>query len=260
MDTHNQNTLSISNPRRTLRFRTYKKMIILGLISGLAGCNAKTIIPYAYLPAAEPKSEAISVSTQNAVLTHLDKKKKRQTKNMVTIDIEPISNELEKWFKYELTKEAVVYTSSNNVYPYIQKKIPFYKYDSDRLKLRAKIQNNSDRVLHLKNIIISFEIDGKNTSVAGDFYSNLSSAIITPNSNKEIIFYGPRVEELKDKNGVIKLGIYEVNIGNKFTNYEWYLSYTTETVTKDDAVIISEVNLQQYEAEALQDNPVKAPL
>jgi uncharacterized glyoxalase superfamily protein PhnB len=228
----------------------------------ITGCNSSNIInsvvPPSFRSSAAPESEPITISATDLTLSHLNKKQKRQSKNKISITIETVSNELEKWYRYDLQEVPVAYTVSSHRYPYIQKKVPFYQHDSDRVKLRAKIQNNSDRVLHLKNAIVSFDIDGNNTSVAGDFYSNLSNALITPNSNKEVVFYGPKISDITDKTGTIKLGIYEVTVGNKYANYEWHISYKTITVTKSSEITASEITLTHYEAEKMQNKTVKA--
>ena len=230
--------------------------------SFITGCNSgniiNSVVPPSFRTSSAPESEPITISATGITLSHLNKSKKRISKNNISIAVEPVSNELEKWYRYDLEEVPVAYTVSSHKYPYIQKKIPFYQHDSDRIKLRAKIQNNSDRVLHLNNIIVSFDIDGKNTSVAGDFYTNLSSVLITPNSNKEVLFYGPKISEISDNNGTIKLGIYEVKVGSKYANYEWHITYKTKTITKSTEITASEITLTRYEAEKIQDKTVKA--
>jgi hypothetical protein len=251
------------NIKTTNNSKRYLYLYIATLsCSVITGCNTSNIInslvPSGFRSSAAPESEPITVTATEITLGHLNKNQKRQTKNKISITIEPVYNELEKWYRYDLQEVPVAYTVSSDRYPYIQKKIPFYQHDSDRVKLRAKIQNNSNRVLHLKNVIVSFDIDGKNTSVAGDFYSNLSEVLITPNSNKEVVFYGPKISEITDKTGTIKLGIYEVTVGSKYANYEWHLSYKTVTVTKSSEITASEITLTRYEATKMQNKTVKA--
>jgi hypothetical protein len=134
--------------------------------------------------------------------------------------------------------------------------IPVVSVD-DRIKFRVKISNNSNRVLRPSSAVVSFNVDGAQTSVSEENYTDFLNALITPNATKEIEIYGPNLNKLKESKGTIAIDIYELNIGGKLANFSWILQYDKINRTINSFSQTEKKYLTPFEAQSLNGKLVK---
>jgi len=117
---------------------------------------------------------------------------------------------------------------------------PLYEIQPPEVQFQVRVTNKLTKVLRLQGVAMQFAIDGK--TVPTDYTKNiLDKAILLPNQTWEGILYGPPVEGLQQKSGVLQAGIYDVitevddaNNPLKKSNFEWIYTYQL-TKTKEMA-------------------------
>ncbi len=193
----------------------------------LAGCNTAMLMPQQ----TAPTQKDITISSTDVDFSLSKSTNSVLKKSGITIGLEPLNSDPEPYYKMTF-REKLQIIVMNGKQSYEVTHTPFFKQNDDRVAFRLKISNNSDRVVRSKGAIVSIDVDGKNTTLPSAAYKELTGLILVPNSTKEIVVYGPSTSSIRGDKGVMRVGIYEIGVGDKYANFEWYIDYDSQTVSK----------------------------
>lgn len=220
-----------------------KRLLVTALTSllGLSGCKTTGLD----LSQLDLDDSSYPVVVEQSIDTDLVEYrfvqgKNRQTKNKVSVTLEPISIEQgEILHRIELEPMFTLLTV-NGRENYKATYTPVIRQD-DRLQFTLKVANASSRVLRPSGAVLTFNVDGKSTSVKQGNYEQLVNVMIVPNNSEEITVQGPKLSELKKDKGILAIDIYEVKVGDHLSSYSWVLEYeklptTIETIVKTDKI------------------------
>lgn len=241
-----------------------KGVLATALVSllGLSGCQLTQTalakfdeLKLAANKQAAPEIIEKSIKTESVNYSFVQGKK-RQTKNKVSVTLEPVSVEDAEIFHKVSLKPALTLVKVNGKSNYQATYNPVVDQD-DRLRFTLKVANASSRVLRPSGSVLTFNIDGKSTSVSQDEYAELVNVMIVPNNSQEIVIQGPKLSELKKDKGVLAIDLYEVKIGNKLSNYNWILQYektakTIDTVIKTEKLSMTPKEAFNYDGKIIQ--------
>lgn len=180
-------------------------------------------------------------------ITPLKQTQLSQKKSNVTVRIEPINDYSFHW-EYEHTyiqkpDEIKLFSLriEDGKKDYIHKAIPSLIRDNPFVRFKITISNQSDKVIRPAGSVLTIDIDGKNVPINTANISDYLNAIIVPNSSKEMIISPFYMAALVHKSGTIRIGLYELKVGDKLETFEWYYSFkTVMKKIKGEPTIISE--------------------
>ncbi|MEC4090925.1 hypothetical protein [Pseudoalteromonas rubra] len=203
--------------------KLFKYTSSLLLAASLSGCN--TIGDTVSNPLRKEKSvENVTLDYDLVKYTLVSGYKQTQKQNEVSLTLEPVSVE-EPEVKHRITAtQEATFLTLNGQMNYSVLYEPFIQKD-DRIKFTLKIANNHDRVIRPSNSVVTFKVDNQSSSVSSENYQDFINSLITPNSSKEIVISGPRLSEIKGETGTIAIDIYELKVGEQYSNYSWVIDY-----------------------------------
>jgi hypothetical protein len=106
-------------------------------------------------------------------------------------------------------------------------------YTSDYLTIDARIQNTSANVIRLKDASVVVQVDGHLATLDQAAFNEVQKVVVPPGATVSFTFTGPSWGKFQE-NGDLKIGIYEVPVGEKKVNFEF--DYNTK-LTPDTLVM-----------------------
>ncbi|MCG6201063.1 hypothetical protein [Psychromonas antarctica] len=225
-------------------------LFVVSTVIGLSGCQT---LDMSSLSSANglvyPHIEKKAINTET-VNYKLVQGSKRQTKNKVSITLEPVVIEEGDIYHRVSVKPLFTLLTVDGQKNYEVTYSPVVSQD-ERLRFNLKVSNSSSRVLRPSGAVLTFGVDGSSTSVRSDNYQELLNMMIVPNSNTEIVVAGPKLSELKKDKGVMAIDLYEVKVGDKLSNYSWILEYEKKGATLNTIIKKEKITVTNDEARSL---------
>jgi len=202
-----------------------KGILITASFISLLGCNISQILPN------EPiEQRDVTITSTAIIYKHTDADKSILTKSGITISLEPVNSVPQLFYRVETkARPTLIVINGQKMYDVIHR--PFFKETQIRSKFLLKLSNKTNRVLRPKGAILTVDIDGASTSIPESYYKELSNLMLVPNSAKEIEIYGAELDLITSDSGVIRVGLYEVGVGEQFENFEWYFNFNKVAVS-----------------------------
>jgi len=232
----------------------------LCLFLALSGCQTEP----------PPPPQTLSISCVVPTVTALTETKEAQEKGGLEIAVVPAIYTTEKT-EVTTTQQAdpgvgtgilvgvIGGTAAQNVY-IEQTTTPSLHAHPDRLAFTVRVNNKLARVFRGQGAVVQFNVGGKLIPFDKTDYKEFMNGIVPPRNEAEFMIYGPPLDLLPDK-GTIGIFLYDVvtatdvagNVTEK-QNYEWYFSYTTQTVEQSAEVkkiqeFVSPADFQQLMAQ-----------
>ncbi len=203
-----------------------KLFISVVFVAVLSGCNTAFILP----TETADISRDVEISSTKLEFKLVKKNSSVKKQSGITIALEPVNTAPEIFYRVSL-KEKFQLLLINGKQSYEVTHTPFYREQANRVAFRLKISNNSNRVVRSKGAIVSVDVDGNTETIPSSAYKELTGLILVPNSTKEVIIYGPEISAIKGDGGVMRVGMYEIGVGDQYANFEWYLNYSSGQVS-----------------------------
>lgn len=203
-----------------------KLFVSVVFVAILSGCNTAFILP----TETADITRDVEISSTKLEFQLAKKNNSVKKKSGITVALEPVNSAPEIFYRVSL-KEKFQLLQVNGKQSYEVTHTPFYREQANRVAFRLKISNNSNRVIRSKGAIVSVDVDGNTATIPSSAYKELTGLILVPNSTKEVIIYGPEIDTIKGDGGVMRVGMYEIGIGDKYANFEWYLNYSSGQVS-----------------------------
>lgn len=124
---------------------------------------------------------------------------------------------------------------------------PVAATESNRLRFKLRISNNSKRVIRPKNAILVIEVDGDQQVLDENQAEEFLNLLVTPGSSREVTLYGPSLNRLPLEGGLIRLAIYELGAGDNLHNFEWMFKLSISPRTERARTAMQVVSMTKWE-------------
>jgi hypothetical protein len=226
-------------------------VLMMGLIAGKkSGCQTtpevKTSPPIQgkWIQGSEVTKppEAIKITYNLPTLTPLEKYPQLQTKNDVTISVEPVEFSYVAGYEHE-SKPTMVACAQPNTVRYETKVEPHVgTITPPGMQFKIRVHNKGERVLKLSDTVVLFNTDGKQIALDKEKFDKFLQGMILPQQEENFMINGAPIGSSKNE---ILIGLFLYDVPTKYaksgavdekTNFEWYFKLKHIPMTIDAVV------------------------